>query len=183
MTRRVAGLALRVLLLLALVNLAGCGEALLVAPFTSRVVQREVCRVVEGRPEVCSVDERISELRVRLVEHGDGNVWLYGVSRRGASDRAILGTRDASGGFLFVDQLTQENTSSACVLVDRVEITLDIDPDASLEDVGISACIGLVGRETASVTSSAGCDLVNTPPLASTLIVRRRWEPPQECER
>lgn len=169
--------------LTSLLPLLGCGEELFMGSFTSRVVQREVCRLVGNRPEVCAVDEKISELRLQLIERAGGHVWLYGLPRRGAPERALLGTRDAEGGFLFVDEITSADAASGCVVGDRLEIVVSIDPEAEDEDVGTSACVALVGRETASISSSAECDTVNTPPLPSTVVSRRRWEPAEECER
>lgn len=177
----VARPALVVLGLGASLFLVACGGEPLVAAFTSRVVQREVCRVVGDRPEVCTRDEAITDVRVRLVERDDGNVWLYGIHRGGGADRAILGTRDSDDGFLFVDETVQENDLSACVLTRRLEISVVVDPAADPAQVGDSVCVALLGRETEVTTSSAGCDTVNDPKLTTTTIARRRWEAPPEC--
>lgn len=180
--RRSVGRASSLVLALAWLPLAGgCGEEPLRASFTSRVVQRDSCRVVGDRPEVCTRDEAFTDVRLRIVERDDGLVWLYGLPRGGVSDRAILGTRDTSGGFLFVDEMSQENNASGCSLRSRLEIAVAIDPEADAGRVGQDACIALLGRETEVVASSAGCDNVNVPPLPSTLILRRRWEAPLAC--
>lgn len=161
--------------------LAACGDDEMHATFTSRIVQHEICRVVGDRPEVCTREESATDVRVRLVEQGDDNVWLYGIPRGGVSDRAILGSRDAEGGFLFVDEAQQESDASACTLTDRLEITLEISADADPEAVGVDPCVPLVGRETEVTESSAGCDTINEPPLPQALIARRRWQAMPEC--
>jgi hypothetical protein len=166
--------------LLSLASL-GCGQEPVDGTFTSRVVQHEACRVVGDRPETCTREEVLLDLRVRLVERDDKNVWLYGIPRGGVSDRAILGSRDTEGGFVFVDEVSQENQASRCVLTDRLELTLAIDPEADLQRVGTDPCIALVGRETATTTQTAGCDRVNNPPLEQTFAARRRWERPPTC--
>lgn len=171
--------------LLALMGLAAgvaaCGDAPLRATFTSRIVQHEICRVVGDRPEVCTREESATDVRVRVEEQDDDNVWLYGIPRGGVSDRAILGSRDLEGGLLFVDERVQESDSSECTVVDRLEITLEVDRDADPEAVGVDPCVPLVGRETEVTESSAGCDAVNEPPLAQALIARRRWQAMPEC--
>lgn len=171
---------MRVLSVASLVT-AACGEEPINASFTSRVVQRDVCRVVGARPEVCERDEASLDVKVQLVELEDDHVWLYGIPRNGASDRAIFGTRDSRGGFLFVDEVVQENTNSGCVLRNRLEISIAIEDTAPADSIGVDPCISLVGRETEVTFSSAGCDDINVPPLDSTLTARRRWEKPPEC--
>jgi hypothetical protein len=161
--------------------MGGCGDEQLNAAFTSRVVQREVCRVVGGRPEVCEREEATFDVKVQLVERDDDHAWLYGIPRGGVSDRAIFGTKDSRGGYLFVDEIVQENTASGCVLSERLEISIAVDEAAPAESVGTDPCVALVGRETEVTFTSAGCDDVNVPPLDSTLIARRRWEKPPEC--
>jgi hypothetical protein len=160
---------------------SGCAPAPLNAAFTSRVLQREACRVLGDRPEVCTREEAATDIRVRLVERDDGLIWLHGVPRGSAGDRSLLGTRDDDGGFLFTDLIVQENDISSCALADRLEISIAIDPAADPALIGDNACVALLGRETRVTTSSAGCDLVNNPPLASQLIQRRRWEAPPTC--
>jgi hypothetical protein len=160
----------------------GCGDAPILATFTSTVVQHETCNVVGDRPEVCTREESSIDLRVRVVEREDDIVWLYGVDRGGASDRAILGTRDADGGFLFIDDLVQENDVSDCTLAQHREISLTIDPEAKADDVGTNPCVALVGRDVETTSASAGCDEINEPPTTSTVIARRRWQAPAECE-
>lgn len=169
-------------LLFVLVSTLGCSDGPLHATFTSRVVQREVCRSTDTTGEICEVDEQTSEFRVQLIEREDGNVWLYGIPRRGSPNRALLGTRDARGGFLFVDVLRSENTEAGCAIDDRREMTLTIDPAADIDRIGTDPCVALLGRETQTLTTSAGCDSINTPPVSSTLVTRRRWEPPEDCE-
>lgn len=175
-----------VLAMVATVTLAvavggACGEEPINASFTSRVVQRDVCRVVGSRPEVCEREEATLDVKVQIVELEDDHVWLYGIPRNGASDRAIFGTRDSRGGFLFVDEIVQENSNSGCVLRNELEISIAIEEGAAAENIGVDPCISLVGRETEVTFSSAGCDDVNVPPLDSTLTARRRWEKPPEC--
>jgi hypothetical protein len=161
---------------------AACGAEPLVATFTSRIVQRDVCRVVGTRPEVCNREETTIDVRVRVVERADQRVWLYGIPKNGVSDRAILGTRDAQGGFLFVDEVVQENDGSGCVLTERIEISIAVDELAPAESIGTDPCTALVGRETEVTVTSLECDNVNEPPLESTLTARRRWEKPPSCE-
>lgn len=161
--------------------IAACGDEPLNAAFTSRVVQRDVCRVVGGRPEVCEREESSRDVKVTLLEREDGHVWLFGIPRFGVPDRAILGTRDSRGGFLFVDEQVQENSNSGCVLVERVEISIAIDEAAPAESIGVDPCVSLLGRETETTFTSFGCDDINVPPLDSTLTARRRWEKPPQC--
>jgi hypothetical protein len=167
--------------LVALMASIGCGPEPLNASFTSRVVQRDVCRVVGARPEVCEREEASLDVKVQIVELEDNHVWLYGIPRNGASDRAIFGTKDSRGGYLFSDVIEQENSNSGCVLRNSLEISVVIDEAAPAESIGVDPCIPLVGRETEVTFSSAGCDDINVPPLDSTLTARRRWEKPPEC--
>lgn len=160
---------------------AACGEAPVHATFTSRIVQHEICRVVGDRPEVCTREESTTDVRVRLVEQADDNVWLYGIPRGGVADRAILGSRDAERGFLFIDEAARESDASACTVTDRLEISLQISDDADPQTIGVDPCVPLVGRETEVTMSSAGCDTVNDPQLPLALIARRRWESMPEC--
>lgn len=160
---------------------SGCGDEPLIAAFTSRVVQRDICRVFGTRPEACTREESTVDVRVRLVEREDERVWLYGIPRNGVSDRAILGTRDSEGGFLFVDETVQENDGSGCVLTDRIEISIAVEAGADPEAIGVDPCVSLVGRETEVTVTSLQCDSVNEPPLESTLTARRRWEKPPTC--
>ncbi len=169
------------LLVLGAALAAACGDAPLHATFSSRVVQHEMCRVVGDRPEVCTREERTDDLRVRLVEQDDDNVWLYGIPRGGVADRAILGSFDEAGDLLFVDELVRESDASACSLTDRIEISLEIPADTDRSTIGADPCVPLLGRETEVTTSSAGCDTVNDPQLSEALIARRRWEPMPEC--
>lgn len=160
---------------------ASCGPPPLVAAFTSRVVQRDVCRVIGTRPEVCTREEASIDVRVRLVERADERIWLYGIPRNGVSDRAILGTRDSRGGFLFVDEVVQENDGSGCTLTERIEISIAVEDGVAPESIGSDPCVALVGRETEVTVTSLECDSVNEPPVVSTLTARRRWEKPPEC--
>ncbi len=160
---------------------AGCGDPPLRATFTSRVVQHETCRVVGDRPEVCTRDERTDDVRVRLVEQEDDNLWLYGIMRGGVPDRAILGSLDAEGGYLFIDEVARESDQSGCTVTDRIELALEIPPDVDTDAIGVDSCVPLLGHETEVTQSSAGCDTVNDPPLAQALIARRRWEQMPEC--
>ena len=160
---------------------AACGDPEVHATFTSRIVQHETCRVVGDRPEVCTREESTTDVRVRVVEQGDANVWLYGIPRGGVPDRAILGSRDAENGFLFIDEATHESDASACTLTDRLEISLKVSEDADPDTVGVDPCVPLVWRETEVTESSAGCDTINDPQLPQALIARRRWEATPEC--
>lgn len=169
------------LVALSVVLSVGCGREPINASFTSRVVQRDVCRVVGGRPEVCEREEASLDVKVQIVEREDDHAWLYGIPRNGASDRAIFGTRDSLDGFLFTDEIEQENSNSGCLLRNSLTISVAIEESAPLESIGVDPCISLVGRETEVTFSSAGCDDVNVPPLDSTLTARRRWEKPPEC--
>ncbi|MBI1946133.1 MAG: hypothetical protein HYS27_10575 [Deltaproteobacteria bacterium] len=168
--------------MLALALLASaCGDPPLHATFTSRILQHETCRVVGDRPEVCTRDERTDDVRVRIVEQADDNVWLYGIPRGGVPDRAILGSLDAEGGWLFVDEVVHESDGSGCTVTDRIEISLEVSPEADQGAIGVDPCVPLLGHETEVTQSSAGCDTVNDPQLAQALIARRRWEQMPEC--
>lgn len=161
--------------------LVACGDAQVHASFSSRVVQHEICHVIGDRPEVCTRDERTDDLRVRVVEQADDNVWLYGIPRGGVPDRAILGSYDEDGDLLFIDEILRESDDSGCSVTDRIEISLEIPADTDPSTIGVDPCVPLVGRETEVTLSSAGCDTVNDPQLTDALIARRRWEPVPEC--
>jgi hypothetical protein len=119
---------------------------------------------------------------VELEEREDGAVWLRGVPRAGVSDRAVLGARTEDGGFLFVEELSKANDDTACTVEERLEIALQIDPEAAPDSIGTDACVALLGREYLVTTSSAGCDAVNDPPLLETRIARRRWQQSPLCD-
>jgi hypothetical protein len=154
---------------------AGCGDAPLRATFTSRIVQLETCRTVGDAPEGCARDEVIAELRTDLVEVDDDTFWLYGLRRGGVDDRAILGTRDANDGFLFVDEFTERDGVTGCTVITSLELSLAVDPER-VADVG-DECVSLVGRQVTTSTSSVECDGANVPPQAVVRTVRQRWEP------
>jgi hypothetical protein len=177
MRKNIAAIVVVVTALVA--SLSSCGAPPLTATFTSEVVQHETCKTSGSRPETCATNELVDDLRVRLVEVEDNAVWLYGIPRQGLPDRALLGTRDNQGGFLFVDEVTQSNSKSGCDVVTRLEISVAVDPAAT--KVGTDPCVALLGRETDTTTSTAGCDTVHTPPEASTRIDRRRWQKPESC--
>lgn len=161
--------------------LCACGDAPLHGTFTSRVVQFEVCTTLGDRPETCQRAETLLDLQVELRELEDESAWLTGVPRSGVSNRALLGTRDAEGGFLFVEELSRANSDTGCSVTERIELSLSIDPEADPATVGTDPCVALVGREYVVTTSSPGCDAVNEPPLEETRIARRRWQPPPSC--
>ena len=172
------GLACSLLAAMAMVaamTSTGCGDELLVATFTSRVVQLETCRSVGGSAEGCVADERITERQLDLVEVQPDVFWLYGVRRDGVENRAILGSRDNTGGFLFVDERAQEDSVQGCTLTTRLSLSLAVEEDR-VADVGSDPCISLVGRAQETTTSSAGCDSVNVPPQEIVRIVRQRFE-------
>lgn len=155
---------------------AGCGgDPLLVATFTSRIVQLDACRTVGEGTEGCARREEIAERRLDLVEVEPGLFWLYGLPRDGVADRAILGSRDSEGGFLFVDERTQTNSVSGCELVTRVTVNVAIDPER-VADVGADPCVALVGRSVETVVASPACD-TNVPAQQIVQTVRRRFEP------
>lgn len=162
-------------LALGVVGSAGCGDAPLRATFTSRVVQLETCRAVGDAPEGCARDEVIAELRTDLVEVDDDTFWLYGLRRGGVDDRAVLGTRDADDGFLFVDEFTERDGVTGCSVTTSLELSLAVDPER-VGDVG-DDCVSLVGRQITTTTSSVECDAANVPPQAVVRTVRQRWEP------
>lgn len=154
----------------------GCGgDEPLTATFTSRVVKLDSCRVVAGAEEGCEKEEEFAELQVDLVQVDENTWWLYGVPRSGVEDGAIAGTRDSEGGLLFVAESTQTNGASGCVLTQRTQLSLRVDP-ARRNDVG-DPCVALVGRQVDQTSSSAECDAVGVPPQAVVRVVRRRWEP------
>jgi hypothetical protein len=159
---------------------AGCADEPLIATFTSRVVQLETCKAVGDAPEGCSKDEAIAEVRTDLVEVDDDTFWLYGVSRGGVDDRAVLGTRDSGGGFLFIDESSQTDGSSGCVLANHVQISLAVEAGRE-DDVGADDCVALVGRQTETTTTTAECDSTSVPPQPVDRVVRQRWEPLDEA--
>jgi len=155
---------------------AGCGDELLTATFTSRIVQLDSCRRVGEGSEGCVRAEQLAERRLTILETEPGVFWLYGLPRDGVPERAILGSNDSEGGFLFVDQRVQTNSVTRCELTTRTELSLAVDPTA-VDRVGVDACVGLVGRSVDTTSSSADCD-TNVPPQAVVQTVRRRFEPP-----
>lgn len=177
--------ALGVAAVVVALHAAGCGDApLLRATFTSRVVQLESCKAIGDAPEGCARDEAISEIRTDLVEADNDAVWLYGVRRNSVDDRAVLGTRDQQGGFLFVDESVENDAVSGCELKSRLQLSLAIDP-ARVGDEGGDACIALVGREIETTTTSPECDAASVPPQQIVRTLRLRWEPLDEtstCE-
>ena len=167
-------------LLALVVTSSGCGGDLLFARFTSQVVQQESCVQRGDAPEVCTAEAETLQLQLTVVEVDDQQLWLYGIPQDGVPERSILGTRDSGGGFLFVDESAQLTDTTGCALVARCELALRIDPAADASAVGTDACIALIGRETLTTTSSAGCDTA-TPPAASVRTNRRRWQQPVDC--
>ena len=164
-----------VVVVVAVAAVAGCAEDPLIATFTSRIVQLETCRSTGDNPEGCSKDEQTAELRTDLVEADEDTFWLYGLPRGGVADRAILGSRDNVGGFLFVDVTTQTDSGSGCVLESRLELSVAI-PVERAADVGVDDCVSLLGRQTETTTTTAECDQTSVPPQPITRIVRKRWE-------
>lgn len=164
--------------IVAFVVVAGssCADELLTATFTSRVVQLESCKTVGEADEGCARDESVAELRTDLVEVEKDTFWLYGLPRGGIDDRALLGTRDQGGGFLFVDENTQTDSATGCSLTTRVQLSLAVDPDRA-DDVGTDDCIALVGRQIDETTSTPGCDATSVPPQEIVRTLRQRWEP------
>jgi hypothetical protein len=160
---------------------AACGSPPLDAPFTSEIVQHDICKVVGTRPQVCDQQETVDDVRVHVVETDDENVWLFGIPRDGHPDRAILGSKDQNGGFLFVDETVTSNSASHCTLDDRLEISIAVDTAADAKKVGIDPCIALLGRENEVTTSSPGCDTVNNPPAQIVTTANRRWQKPATC--
>ncbi len=163
--------------------LSGCGEPEdVVATFTSDVVQRETCRVTgDAEREACTREVVTQRVRVTLVEDQEQRVWMTGLTRQGAPGRALLGTRDQTGGYLFFDETRQTNADTGCVLSESLTLALRLDEDAEAGDVGVDDCVALVGRENRFTTTSAECDDVNDPPAEITRVVRRRWEPADGC--
>lgn len=165
-------------------GLVGCGGATPeVSLFTSDVVQRETCRSAgAGEPELCVREPTTMRVRVTLVEDEDGWVVLHGLPRDSGGQGSLFGTRDQSGGYLFFEERSQENTATGCVL--REERTLALTP-ASVPEVAderTSACAALIGRDTAITVASAACEPLVEPPVESHRIVRRRWEPAVGCD-
>ncbi len=156
----------------------GCAEEPLVATFTSQIVQLESCKAVGDAPEGCSKDEAVVEARNDLVEAEDDVFWLYGVDRGGV-ETALLGTSDSLGGFLFVDETTQTDASTGCVLQATLQISLAVEAGREA-DVGVDDCVALVGRELEITSTSAECDGASVPPQPIQRVVRRRWQPLDE---
>lgn len=172
-----------VLVVLAL-GFSGCGgDERLVATFTSRVVQLDSCRTVGDRPETCTESELFADLSVDLVEASDDTFWLYGVMRDGVNDRAILGSRDSAGGFLFVDERQRVNAENGCTLEQRLSISLRYPDGVTDNNAADDPCAGLVGRQLETSTSSAACDTVNVPALPVQEVSRKRWEAVPEDQR
>ncbi len=158
---------------------AGCAPEPIIGTFTSQVVQLETCRSVGDAPEGCARDEAIAALRVDIVEADENTFWLYGLTRGGVDDRAVLGTRDAQGGFLFVDESSQADRNTGCALTNTLELSLAVEP-GRLKDVGNDDCIALVGRQIETTATTAQCDTASVPPQPVVRIVRERWEPLDE---
>lgn len=153
-----------------------------VATFTSEIVQRESCRITgEGDREVCTRDVVTTRVRVTVIEDREQRVWLNGVTRQGAPGRTLLGTRDQLGGYLFFDEVVRTNAESGCVLTESLTLSLKVDEGAAAEDVGVDDCVALVGREQRVTTTSPECDTVNDPPQQIQRILRRRWQPADNC--
>ncbi|MDP2340677.1 MAG: hypothetical protein Q8O67_06955 [Deltaproteobacteria bacterium] len=167
---------MRAFVVVVVVAFCGCAEDPLIATFTSRVVQLETCKSTGDGAEGCTREELVAELRNDVVEADDDTFWLYGLPRGGVADRAVLGTRDTLGGFLFVDATTQTDRSSGCVLSTRLELSLSIPVDR-IDDVGADDCISLVGRQLETTSTTAECDQTSVPPQPISRTVRRRWEP------
>lgn len=174
---------LRALSMTLCATLSACGgTAPLSASFTSEVVQRESCRVVGDGTEACTRDEVTLRLRATLVADELDRAFLYGVPRGGGSDRAILGSLDSQGGWLFEDERVQENERTGCALTERLSLSLRIEDGVDPALLGIDACVALVGREVRQTIASAPCDEVNDPPAEVTRLVRRRWQPAPGCD-
>ena len=154
----------------------------LVATFTSDVVQRDTCRILgDSDRELCTRDESIQRLTVNLVEDEHDRVWISGIVLEGESDRRLLGTRDSEGGFLFVDETVETNTSTACTFTRTLLLSLKLEDGVTEEAAMGDVCSALVGRELRTFTTSLECDDVNDPPVEITRINRRRWEPAVDC--
>ena len=170
------------LTLSALVSLTGCGgDDESTATFTSQVVQRNTCRITGDQAEACFREDVTLRVRVTLIEDALDRVWLSGISRGGEPDARILGTLDNEGGYLFASDIVNVNAETGCRLSETIELSLRVDDEAAVEDIGIDPCIALVGREVRTSLTSAACDDVNDPPVPVTRIVRRRWERPGQC--
>jgi hypothetical protein len=169
------------LLATSLLFACACADAPLDARFTSRVVQRETCTSTGGRAETCTVEEALSQLEVILEEVEDRRVWLYGVPVDGTADRAVLGTRDSAGGFLFVARHEELNGATGCGLKQETMWSLAIDPSATKDAIGTDPCVPLLGREVSTTTTTAACETARTPPEGAVRTTRRRWEAPIEC--
>ncbi len=170
-------MTMRAAVLIVVVVASACGgDDPLMATFTSRVVQLDSCRKVGDGDEGCARQEIIAERRFTIIETDPGIYWLHGLPRDGVPDRAILGSDDNVGGFLFVDERRSVNSQTLCELTTRTELSLTIDPDA-IDLVGTNECVALLGRSTDIVSSSAACDQ-NVPAQAVVQTVRRRFERP-----
>lgn len=162
---------------------SACGPSETMATFTSEVVQRESCRLIgASEREVCTRDPLTTRVRVTLIEDSEKRVWMNGVPRKGAPGRTILGTRDQLGGYLFYDETVQTNTNSGCRLTESVMFSLHVDEEAPPEAVGVDDCVALLGREIRVTTTSPECDTVNDPPQQIQRILRRRWQPADNCD-
>ncbi len=159
-----------------LLALGACGsEELLNAQFTSQIVQLETCRTVGASEESCTRNEQFAERRLDLVEVETNVFWLYGALRDGAADRALLGARDTTGGFYFVDERTTTNAETGCVQVARIEVSLQVE-EGRVADVGADPCVSLVGRSIDRISLSSECDTTNVPAQPVVQTVRRRYE-------
>lgn len=158
------------------VVVGGCGDPLLSASFTSEIVQLDTCRRVGDADEGCARSEQIAERELELVEVEPDVLWLYGVVREGVADRAILGTRDVAGDFVFIDERTQTDASTGCVVVTRIELRLGVEEGRDA-DVGVDPCVALVGRSVDTISSSLACDSTNVPAQPTVQTIRRRYQP------
>lgn len=174
---------LSVLLPVAVLISACGGQDSYFASFTSEVVQRESCKLVgDADEESCSRDEVTFELRVDLIEDEQQRAQLIGIPLDGDPGRALVGTKDSYGGWIFISERQQSNADSGCELNERVELYLALEDGMNPDEVADDACAALVGREVRTTETNAACDEINDPPQKIQRILRRRWQRSARCD-
>ncbi|MBL92706.1 MAG: hypothetical protein CMH56_12950 [Myxococcales bacterium] len=174
--------------------LLGCGSDIgHEATFTSLVVQREVCTLALADDESSDDSEDAAEpeeeceryeintvLRYQIIEDTEKRVWIKGWSINGSTHRNWLGTRDSDGGFLFERSTTTENEGTGCVKTESQTLSLQFPYGMAGYEDADDVCDHLEGRETITVTTTAGC---NESGPGTVRTVRKRWEEDPTCEK
>jgi hypothetical protein len=177
-----------------ILSLLGCGPGESYdATFTSLVVQREICTMALADESSSDDDENASEpeetcdryevntvLRYQIIEDAQKQVWIKGWAINGSTHRNWLGTRDAEGGFLFERNTSTENEGTGCIKSESQVLSLHFPYGMEGYDDADDVCDHLEGRETITVTTSAGC---NESGPGTVRTIRKRWEEDPTCEK